>query len=198
VFPPPPGALGALSLGLPVPPTPKEPVLPCVLPPEEVDGVCKDGERGVTGWIRCIGAPVADCGAGEVVLGAGAEGVVIRGAVVDEPPPPPRCAIAMLAANAKKPVSTSVTRRRCIIRQTLTEAGRSPKSRLAANLVFCWSSCKCARWGGDPADPRSCTAIASFDSPAKGYPGHSRSLLRRRTFHLCHGRSSMLDRCPVP
>ena len=75
------------------------------------------------------------------MLGAGAEGVVIRGAVVDEPlvpPPPPRCAIAMLAANAKKPVSTSVARRRCIIRKTLTEAGRSPKSRLAANLVFCW------------------------------------------------------------
>src|SRR5262249_13879241 len=155
VFPPPPGALGALSLGLPVPPTPKEPVLPCVLPPEEVDGVCKDGERGVTGWIRCIGAPVADCGAGEVVLGAGAEGVVIRGAVVDEPPPPPRCAIAMLAANAKKPVSTSVTRRRCIIRQTLTEAGRSPKSRLAANLVFCWEFLQmCALGRGSCGSPQ--------------------------------------------
>jgi hypothetical protein len=52
------------------------------------------------------------------VLGARAEGVVIRGAVVEEPltPPPPRCAIATLAANAKKPVSTSVkARRRCII-----------------------------------------------------------------------------------
>jgi hypothetical protein len=114
VFPPPPGALGALSLGLPVPP---EDAVP---PPEEVDGVCKDGERGATGWTRCIGVPVADCGAGDWVLGAGAEGVVIRGAVVAEPlvpPPPPRCAIATLAANAKKPVSTSVARRRCIIRK---------------------------------------------------------------------------------
>jgi len=102
-----------------------------VLPPEEVDGVCKDGERGATGWTRCIGVPVADCGAGDwEVLGAGAEGVVIRGAVVGEPlvpPLPPRCAIATLAANAKKPVSTSVARRRCIIRKTLTEAGRSPQ-----------------------------------------------------------------------
>jgi len=87
-----------------------------VLPPEEADGVCKDGERGATGWTRCIGAPVADCGAGDwIVLGAGTVGVVIRGAVV-VPPPPPRCAIASLAANAKKLVSTSVkARRRCII-----------------------------------------------------------------------------------
>jgi hypothetical protein len=94
-------------------------VLRCVLPPEEVDGVCKDGERGAIGWARCIGAPVADCAGDWVVLGAGAEGVVIRGAVVEEPlvpAPPPRCAIATLAANAKRPVSTSVTgRRRYII-----------------------------------------------------------------------------------
>jgi len=94
-------------------------VLRCVLAPEEADGVCKDGERGATGWARCMGAPVADCSAGDwVVFGAGAEGVVIRAAVVEEPvvpPPPPRCAIARLA-NAKKPVSRNVrARRRCII-----------------------------------------------------------------------------------
>jgi hypothetical protein len=52
-------------------------VLRCELSPEEVDGVCKDGERCATGWTRCIGAPVADCAAGDwVVLGAGAEAVV--------------------------------------------------------------------------------------------------------------------------
>jgi len=54
-----------------------------------------------------------------VALGAGAEGVVIRGAVVEEPlvlPPTPRCAIARLSANAKKAMSTSEkVRRRCII-----------------------------------------------------------------------------------
>jgi hypothetical protein len=120
VLPPPPGALGALSLGLPVPATPEDPVLRCVLPPEVVEGVCKDGERGATGWTRCIGAPVADCRAGDwVVLGGGAAGVVIRGAVAEEPvvpPPPPRCAIATLAANAKKAVSTSMkARKRCMV-----------------------------------------------------------------------------------
>jgi hypothetical protein len=36
-------------------------VLRCVLPPEEVYDVCKDGENGAIGWARCIGAPVADC-----------------------------------------------------------------------------------------------------------------------------------------
>ena len=54
-----------------------------------------------------------------MALGAGAEGVVIRGAVVEEPlvlPPTPRCAIARLSANAKKAMSTSEkVRRRCII-----------------------------------------------------------------------------------
>jgi hypothetical protein len=90
-------------------------VLDCVPPPEEVDGACKDGERGAIGCAGCIGVPVADCAGDWVVLGAGGEGVVIRGAVVEEPlvpAPPPRCAIATLAANANKPVSTSLTARR--------------------------------------------------------------------------------------
>jgi len=132
VCPPPPGALCTLSLGLPVPPTP-DPVPRCVLPPEEVDGVCKDGDSGETGWTRCIGAPVADCGAGdELVLGAGAVGVLIRGAVAEEPlvlPPPPRCAIATLAAIAKKPVSTTVkASTRCIIDKTSTKRSSFPNS----------------------------------------------------------------------
>ena len=103
-----------------MPLTPEDPVLRCVLAPEEVGGVSKDGDRGATGWARCMGAPVADCSAGGwLVFGAEAEGVVIRGAIVEEPaaaPPPPRWAIARLATNAQKPVSRNVSaRRRCII-----------------------------------------------------------------------------------
>lgn len=67
-----------------MPPTPEDPVLRCVLAPEEVDGVCKDGEKGASGWTRCMGAPVTDCSAGDwVAFGAKAERVVIRGAVVE-------------------------------------------------------------------------------------------------------------------
>ena len=112
-----------------MPPTP-DPVLRCVLPPEDVDGVCTDGDSGATGWTRCIGVPVADCGPGEgLVLGAGAVGVLIRGADAEEPlvlPLPPRCAIATLAANAKKPASTTVkASTRCIIDKRQPNAHRS-------------------------------------------------------------------------
>src|SRR6516165_6239769 len=109
VLPPPPGALGALSLGLPVPATP-DPVLRCVLRPEEVDGVCRDGERGATGWTRCIGAPIADCGVGAWVV------------VLGEPlaAPPARCATVGVPATTEKALSTSmkVRRRRIKLRPT--------------------------------------------------------------------------------
>src|SRR5262245_32880670 len=107
VLPPPPGALGALSLGLPLPATP-DPVPRCVLPPEEEDGVCRDGERGATAGARCIGAPIADCGVGAgVVVPEGVELLVLV--------PPARWATAMPPARPQKPMSTTVKeRRRCI------------------------------------------------------------------------------------
>src|SRR5215831_19151235 len=107
VLPPPPGALGALSLGLPLLATP-DPVLRCVLPPEEEDGVCRDGDRGATAGARCIGAPIADCGAGAgVIVPEVGEPLVLL--------PPARWATAMLPARPQKPMNTSVKeRRRCI------------------------------------------------------------------------------------
>jgi hypothetical protein len=50
------------------------------------------------------------------------------------PPPLPRCAIATLGANAMKQVSASVKAKAMHNRQTLTEAGRSPKSLVACHL----------------------------------------------------------------
>src|SRR5262249_31781281 len=67
LLPPPPGALGAFSLGLPVPPEPgdsaREPdPVPPVLPPDDAEGGGRDGESGATGAARCIGVLVADGG----------------------------------------------------------------------------------------------------------------------------------------
>lgn len=123
LLPPPPGALGAFSLGLPVSPTPEpgdsarapDPVPPCVLPPDDSDGWGSEGERGATGAACCIGVPITDGGVEPWFVdgGLGTPPVLrpMLGAAVPElparPPPPPRCATARPQAKVRNTANAS-------------------------------------------------------------------------------------------